>query len=91
MQSDTYEKMEREIALLKDSMDILHELIHDQQQPIDAIEDAIQHSKRDAQHAADDLSRIDKVTDMGKSTDIGSYISSTIISITIIVVILCIV
>jgi len=40
--------LEHDIQLLKESMDILHDTIHSQQESIDSIEDAIQTTQQEA-------------------------------------------
>jgi prefoldin subunit 5 len=46
--SDISSSLSRDVQLLKESMDILHETVHSQQESLDTIEDAIHATQQDA-------------------------------------------
>ena len=53
---DTYTQIEQDVLQLQESMSILHELVKEQQEPLDTLEDFIQESKTNVIHAQNDLS-----------------------------------
>ncbi len=56
LKKDTYAKIEQDVLQLQESMSILHELVKEQQEPLDTLEDFIQESKTNVKHAQSDLS-----------------------------------
>jgi t-SNARE complex subunit (syntaxin) len=52
---DTYTQIEQDVIQLQESMSILHELVKEQQEPLDTLEDFIQESKTNVIHAQSDL------------------------------------
>jgi t-SNARE complex subunit (syntaxin) len=53
---ETYTQIEQDVIQLLESMSILHELVKEQQEPLDTLEDFIQESKTNVIHAQSDLS-----------------------------------
>ena len=53
---DKFNKIEQEMILLQESMNILHELVHSQQESIDTLEEYIEESKKNTSHALEDIS-----------------------------------
>lgn len=49
------EQIEKDVLQLKESMDILHDLVSDQKQEIDTIENMIIQSKEETKNAVEDL------------------------------------
>lgn len=50
-----YEQIERDVIRLQESMSILHELVKEQQDPLDTLEDFIHESKTNVIQAQNDL------------------------------------
>lgn len=53
--NDTYKQIEHDVIQLQESMSILHELVKEQQEPLDTLEDFIQESKTNVIHAEHEL------------------------------------
>jgi len=53
--SDISTSLSRDVQLLKESMDILHETVHSQQETLDTIEDAIHATQQDTDRSQEIL------------------------------------
>jgi t-SNARE complex subunit (syntaxin) len=53
--NDTYKQIEYDVIQLQESMSILHELVKEQQEPLDTLEDFIQESKTNVIQAEQEL------------------------------------
>ena len=47
MKNETYQKIEHDVIHLRESMEILHDIVYEQQDHLDTIEDMIHHTKED--------------------------------------------
>jgi|LakMenE01Jun11ns_1017448.scaffolds.fasta_scaffold8289494_1 hypothetical protein len=52
---EVYTQIEKDVLLLQESMNILHNVVHTQQDDIDTIEDMIQHTKQECKQGSTDL------------------------------------
>ncbi len=75
--NDTYKQIEHDVIQLKESMSILHELVKEQQEPLDTLEDFIQESKTNVIHAEQELTEAS--TYSSKITYILGAIASVVI------------
>ena len=70
---NTYKKIEEDVIQLKQSFDILNELVHDQQHNIDTIEDFIMVSKENTKSA---LRELKQAEEYNNSSSYFSYYAS---------------
>ena len=52
---EVYTQIEKDVLLLQESMNILHNVVQTQQDDIDTIEDMIQHTKQECKQGSTDL------------------------------------
>lgn len=55
MNETSYKQIEKDVLLLQESMNILHNVVQTQQDDIDTIEDMIQHTKQECKQGSTDL------------------------------------
>jgi t-SNARE complex subunit (syntaxin) len=55
MKHETYQKIEQDVVYLQESMDILHDLVHTQQNNINTIEDMIHLTKENTEKGEKEL------------------------------------
>ena len=56
---ETYEQLEKDVIQLNESMNILHELIHEQKESIDSIEEFIHETKKEVIVGKEELKESD--------------------------------
>lgn len=55
MNETSYKEIEKDVLLLKESMNILYTVVQTQQDHLDTIEDMIQHTKQECKQGSTDL------------------------------------
>jgi len=70
--------LEKDVRMLKDSMDIIHALVHEQQESIDSIEDFIHLTKQDVKAAETALVVADTYSIKKNSTEYMYYLSGLV-------------
>lgn len=55
MKNETYQKIEQDVVHLQESMNILHDLVHSQQDNLDTIEDMIHLTKENTENGETEL------------------------------------
>jgi t-SNARE complex subunit (syntaxin) len=76
LKKEQYEQLEQDVLMLQDSMNILHELVHSQQESIDTLEEYIEESKINTSHA---LKEIKEAKEVSTWYDYTKYIAGGIV------------
>lgn len=73
---EQYVQLEQDVRMLQDSMNILHELVHSQQESIDTLEEYIEESKT---HTSRALTEIKEAKEYSTWYDYTKYIAGGIL------------